>query len=314
MPVKRHRALLIVALLTAVFAVTVAMLAWPGHAAQAAGPVTFRLDPRGSHELVPDALNIADPAAGNAPLLVFLPATGAVPQHYTRFLNTAHAAGFSVLGLDYPNGGPSLARSCGADMGCYGDMLANRYDGSDPTAFSDVRPAGAILDRLDDSLAYLRTHDPSGEWQRYEDGSRVRWGRLVLAGHSQGGGAAAYIAHVHRVRGVLMFSAPAESLDGHTAAWLSAHSATPASRMWALDDVHDIYAARIRPSWSALGVLAGAPSRLPEGAHGLLTTLPLGTPGQAHDRVVSDATPLGPGDRPVLEPVWRWMLARVRSA
>ncbi|GAA4185851.1 hypothetical protein GCM10022288_08530 [Gryllotalpicola kribbensis] len=313
MSLPRHRVWLVLALAAAVCAATLGMLAWPGHVAEAAGPIAFRLSSPADHALRPDALNLAESSPGNAPLLVFLPATGAVPRSYTRFLDTAHGAGFSVLGLDYHNIGPSLAHSCEADLACYGDMLANRYDGSHPTRFSRVAPGGAIVDRLDDSLAYLCAHDPAGRWQRYLRGSEVRWNRLVLAGHSQGGGEAEYIAHRHAVRGVLMFSAPAEAMGGAAAGWLSGPSATPASRVWALDDVHDVYAARILPSWRALGIRPAAPARLPTGAHGLRTTLPLGTPGQAHDRVISDATPLGPDRRPVLEPVWRWMLARVAA-
>jgi len=312
-PLKRHRLLLAIALVAAVCAVTVGMLAWPGRVAEATGPMTFRLGQHAGQALDPNAPNIAEASSGAAPLLIFLPATGAVPQRYTRFLDTAHTAGFSVLGLDYSNTGLSLARSCGTDMGCYGDMLANRFNGTHPTQFSSVTVESGIRDRLHASLRYLCSHDPAGRWQRYLRGSRVRWNKVVLAGHSQGGGEAAYIAHRHAVRGVLMFSAPAEALNGGVAGWLSRSSATPASRMWALDDVHDVYAARITPSWQALGIRSGVPTRLPTGAHGLLTTLPLGTPGQAHARVVSDRTPVGPDGTPVLEPVWRWMLKQVSA-
>jgi hypothetical protein len=308
-----HRALLVAALVVAVCAVLVGMLAWPGRTAEAEGRTTFLLPAQHGRSAVPDVLDIAESAPGDAPLLVFLPATGAVPEQYTRFLDTAHAAGFSVLGLAYPNTGPSLARSCEADMACYGDMLANRFDGSRPTRFSSVGVNDSILVRLQDSLAYLVEHDPAGRWQRYRAGSGVRWRDLVLAGHSQGGGEAAYIAHLHELRGALLFSAPAQSLDERTAGWISLHGATPPSRVWALDDVHDVYAARIAPTWRALGISAGAPAPLPTGSHGLLTTLDLGGPGQAHDRIVTDATPLGAGGRPVLEPVWRWMLSRVQD-
>lgn len=313
MSLKRHLTLLLAALVVAVCAALAGMLAWPGRTAEAEGPTTFRLPAEHGRTAVPDVLDIAEPAPGNAPLLLFLPATGAVPEQYKRFLDTAHAAGFSVLGLAYPNTGPSLARSCEADMACYGDMLANRFDGARPSRFSSVSANDAILRRLQDSLAYLAEHDPAGRWERYRNGSAVRWNRLVVAGHSQGGGEAAYIAHLHRVRGALLFSAPAQALDEHTADWLSMHCATPTTRVWALDDVHDVYAARISPTWRALGISAGVPRLLPTGAHGLLTTLPLGTSGQAHNRVVNDETPLDAGGRPVLEPVWRWMLGRAKA-
>jgi pimeloyl-ACP methyl ester carboxylesterase len=310
---NRHRVLLAAALVAAVCATVAGMLAWPGRTAEAEGRTTFRLAMAHGRTAVPDVLNIAQSAPGDAPLLLFLPATGSVPEQYTRFLDTAHAEGFSVLGLAYPNTGPSLAHSCESDMACYGDMLANRFDGTRPTRFSSVGEDDAILARLRDALAYLADHDPAGRWQRYRDGSSVRWKRLVVAGHSQGGGEAAYISHLHPLRGALLFSAPAESLDERTAEWISMTSATPESRVWALDDVHDVYAARIAPTWRALGITPGAPTRLPTGAHGLLTTLPLGTRGQAHNRVVNDETPLDANGHPVLEPVWRWMLGRVRA-
>jgi hypothetical protein len=296
------------AAISAALAVIAFALAGPAHEARADGFVTFRLPREGAHGVTPDAADFAASAPGSAPLLVFLPATGAAPQRYRLFLETAHSAGYSVLGLDYPDTGPSLARSCQGDMRCYGEMLANRFDGQDPSRFSRVRADNAILDRLHDALDYLSVHDAAGAWDRYRTASGPRWGDVVLAGHSQGGSEAAYMAHLRRVRGVLMFSAPAESVGGRVPAWLSRHSATPPSRMWALDDTGDVYAARIVPSWRALGIAPGRPTRLPRGTHGLVTTLELGTPGQAHGRVVSDGTPLGAHGAPVLEPVWRWML------
>ncbi|WP_407635319.1 BPSS1187 family protein [Gryllotalpicola ginsengisoli] len=308
---RRRRMLRLLALVAAVAALTVAALAWPGRSARAEALISFRLPARGAHRFSPNAPDLAAAAPGAAPLLLFLPATGAQPAEYARFLRQAHDVGYSVLGLDYWNTGPSLARSCEGDMGCYGAMLANRFDGSDPTRFSRVTAADSIDSRLVTALGYLRRHDPAGRWQRYlrPDGD-VRWRDLVLAGHSQGGGEAVFIAHRYPVRGVLLFSAPAQSLDGRTADWLSRPGATPASRIWALDDVHDMYAARIAPTWRALGIRAGAPAQLPTGAHGLLTTLRLGDGVQSHSRVVTDRTPLGADHEPVLAPTWRWMLSR----
>jgi len=297
-----------VAIAAAICAVSAAALLWPMGSAHAETLLTFRLPSEEGRTVAPNQPDIAESAPGTAPLLVFLPGTGSVPSSYMRFLDTAHAEGYSVLGLDYPDMGHSLARSCQGDMACYDDMLANRFNGADPTQFSAVHPSDAIADRLNDALGYLDAHDADGSWQRYRVGSRVRWTDLVLAGHSQGGSEAAYIAHVHKVRGVLMFSSPGEGLAGQTPTWTTRPSATPASREWALDDTHDAFAARIAPTWRALGIPSGAPARIPVGAHGLLTTLELGTPAEAHSRIIKDSTPLGTDHRPILEPVWQWML------
>jgi hypothetical protein len=291
----------------------------PAHQVTTATRLSFRLPDIDGAVYTPNARNIAMRSVATGPLLLFLPATGHVPRDYRAFLNTASSLGYHVLALDYWNLGLSVARTCGGDPHCYGDVQANRFDGRSPGRFSAVRPSDSILARLTHSLRMLRERDPNGGWQRYLTGDHVRWNRIVLAGHSQGGGESAWIANRHVVQGVLMFASPVAVDGAVVASWMSDHGATPTSRYYGFDDIHDVYFKRIQGSWAALGVGGIRPplrigSSLPlGGGHRILSRVQLGTPGQAHGRIVADDGPRTASGVPVFQPVWRWMLSAVRE-
>jgi hypothetical protein len=277
----------------------------------------FRLKAVDGVAYTPNARNIAIRSIPDGPLLLFLPATGAVPGDYRQFLDAAAGVGYHVLALDYWNRGRSVARTCAQDARCYSDLQANRFDGSHPTRFSAITAGDSILSRLRHALRTLGGRDPLGGWTRFVRGDRIRWNRVVLAGHSQGGGESAFIAHGHRVQGVLMFGSPVESDGGITAAWMAHPGTTPAARYYAFDSQHDMYADRIAGSWRALH-LPGAPdlvdARAPEHlGHQLVTDRVLGDPQQSHSLFITDAGPRGAYDRPVFRAVWLAMLRAVRS-
>lgn len=297
---------------------TVLTLLFRGPAPAVPGPprlLEFRL-PYLAGDREENAANLARHGAPGAPLLIFLPGTGAAPAHYSSFLRTASSVGYSVLGLDYYNLGRSLTRTCGPVAACYGAFQRNRLDGSAPSRFSQVEAENSIVARLRAALSFLRSRDTGGGWTRFLHGSRIAWSRVVVAGHSQGGAHAAFIAHRYRVRGVLMFASPVMTYRGTTtAAWVGTPGRTPVSRMYGLDAVRDVYSRRILPTWAKLGMgSAGTrPARpAPTGAQALLTSLPMGNPRQAHGRVISDHTPRGADGTPQLEPTWRWMLTQLR--
>ncbi|WP_460533560.1 BPSS1187 family protein [Humibacter ginsengiterrae] len=262
----------------------------------------------------PNAQEVAQHAAGDAPLLVFLPATGEVPNNYREYLATAVSVGYSVLGLDYWNIGRSVTRTCRANAECYTQLQQNRYDGSHPSRFSRVGAANSIERRFAAAIAYLEKQDASGDWGRYIVDGHPNWSRVVFAGHSQGGGESAFISHYHRVRGVLMYSSPVETYGDVAASWMRTRGATPPSRMYGFDDVHDIYFHRIVGSWQRLGM--GTPnarraSHVPTGGHLLLSSLDIGNPLESHGHTVDDAGPRTERAM-VFAPTWRWMLEQVR--
>lgn len=272
----------------------------------------FRMSAVVHETLVPNKRNYAARSGASGPLLLFLPATGQQPGDYTRFLRLAADHGYHVLGLDYWNLGRSVASTCARVAACYGDVQRNRFDGSHPFAKSHVAARDSVLGRLQPAITYLRRSDPNGGWGRYLDGNAIRWDRVVLAGHSQGGGESAYIAHIHRVQGALLFGSPIIT-DGATAAtWLSTPSRTPASRIYAFDTTSDRFWSRIEASWQRLGL--GHPQVVGVGAlssHALISDERM---PDAHLRLLKDSTPLTADGVPLYEPVWTWMLTRFLPA
>lgn len=283
--------------------------------AKAAAPVMearphwFRMSTVVGEPLAPNQRNYAARTTATGPLLLFLPATGEQPADYTTFLHLATRTGYHVLGLDYWNLGRSVASTCAADAACYGRLQRNRFDGSHPFARSRVAARDSVLGRLKPALAYLERTDPTGGWGRYLDAHGVRWSRIVVAGHSQGGGESAYIAHIRAVRGALLFGSPIVT-DGPVAAtWLSAPGRTPASRIYAFDDTSDRFWPRIEASWQRLGL--GHPQvvdgRDSYAGHALISEQ---VQAHAHRWVLDDSTPRRADGTPVDEPVWTWMLER----
>lgn len=299
-----------------------AVLLTPAEARAAAAPpqirAEFALPADDGGAYTPNADQIAIRGSVSGRLLLFLPATNQVPAAYRHFLDTAADAGYHVLGLDYANTGTSLTGTCGAVAACYTAFQSNKFDGSAPSRWSSVTPHDAIVNRLRRALAILRERDPRGGWGRFTDGDAIRWDRIVLAGHSQGGGESAFIAHGRAVAGVLMFGSPVESYQGVTAAWMATPGATPVDRYYALDDAKDMYADRITGSWQALGIPGDvvrvdttAPTLLP---HRMLTTVDLGSPSASHTCFITDGAPVGADGVPVFAALWQRMLDAARGA
>jgi hypothetical protein len=280
------------------------------------GPVlSFKL-PYLEHRIHdPNAQDVAQHAAGHAPLLIFLPATGEVPSQYREFLATAVSVGYSVLGLDYWNTGMSVTRTCRGDPRCYTQLQQNRLSGSDASRFSRVGTANSILHRFGAAIEYLQTLDPQGDWGRYLLDGHPVWKNVVFAGHSQGGGESAYIGHLHKLQGVLMFSSPVETFGDVSASWMDTRGATPPSRMYGFDDVHDIYFTRITGSWRRLHMGDPDPQRasaVPTGSHVMLSSLDIGGPLHSHGRSVDDGGPRTEKGTMTFAPTWAWMLEQVR--
>lgn len=276
----------------------------------------FRLDGDNGIVYAPNAMNYAARTNPDAPLLLFLPATRARPSAYTEFLNVARERGFHVLALDYWNSGRSVEATCGMVSSCYTDVQRNRLTGEHPTMYSDVADSNSIIDRFRIAIQHLASSDPSGGWGRFAGPRGIDWGDIVVAGHSQGGGESAYIAHIHPVMGVLMFSSPVDSLNGVNASWMGHPSATPVSRMYGFDNTGDIFSERIQASWRAMGLdkfgpPANVAHRIPLTAHVLLSHAHIGTQMQSHSFDITNRSPENAAGQPAFENVWKWMLTRV---
>lgn len=208
------------------------------------------------------------------PLLVWLPGTGGQPATGPRkFLEAALQQGYRVLGLSYLDT-PAVSQVCvGATLraqpACAGRLRQQRVWGEPQTRLIDDRPEDAIVPRLTRLLQHLARSDPAGAWAQYLDGDEPRWSRLVLAGQSQGGGMAAYIAQTRRVAGVVMFSGGWDQRTrGEIADWYGRPSATPPQRWHATFHTEEAQADTMAQIYRRLGLPAGNIHALAEPVQG----------------------------------------------
>lgn len=178
-------------------------------------------------------------ARANVPLVVFLPGTGGKPDGPRLLLDTIAEQGYRVIGLMYddePAGNMVCPRD--PDARCAAAFRAMRSFGTTIGARSPVQnpPEEAINRRLVALLRYLDREHPGMGWGDYvTPGGRPAWERIILTGHSQGAGMAAYIAKFETVQRVVLFSSPWDvtGRDARPAPWLYRESATPLDRWWA---------------------------------------------------------------------------------
>jgi len=270
----------------------------------------------------PDDLNIAmvGPSAGwNGQLVVFLPGSGGQPSCCTLFLQEAARLGFHAIGLTY-NNATAIGTRCEDDLACYGTARRNVFDGTDPGSDSAVALEDGIEHRLAALLSYLVQRYPAEGWATFLSGSLPAYGSIVLTGHSQGGGEAAFIATERAARGVVTLSSPPDTNRSHVAApWLStvATGATPLDRYYAFVHTGDPFSARIRADWTAMGLDGLGPLELVDGAespfamsHELSSSAPLPPVVLAtHDSTAVDgAQPRCADGSSEYTVVWRYLL------
>ncbi|MEW6273388.1 MAG: hypothetical protein AB1689_29260 [Thermodesulfobacteriota bacterium] len=270
-------------------------------------------------------LAVVNPALPLRPeLVVWFSGSGGRPRSQRRFLREAAAAGYRVIGVNYPNF-PSVRELCNPqqpeDPACYENVRLERLDGTDRGPLVDVSPANGITNRIVKLLAYLDAQQPDQGWGEFLDGETPRWERFIVAGHSQGGGMAAIIGKQHEVARVLMLSWKDILSLLTPAPWLSAAKQTPGDRYYGLSHQHSSPVPE-EAAWDALG-LPGTTVDVdvtpgPFAAAHRLTTDVLPQSGDyedAHGSVVVDgATPLRADGTPLLSDVWRYMLGAMPTA
>jgi pimeloyl-ACP methyl ester carboxylesterase len=202
--------------------------------------VTYRVTPSDTDPAIkrfnePHYIVFDSTAARSGNLLVFMTGTGGNPDNVSDFLRVAAGQGYRVIALAY-NDVPAVIGVCprDPDPACSAKVRQKRIFGDNTTNLIDDSPAESIVNRLVKLLAKLDHDHPSDGWSQYLDGNNPRWERIVVAGHSQGAGMAAYIAQRKRVARVVLFSSPWDfyGRDRQIAPWvLDGPRATP-SDLW----------------------------------------------------------------------------------
>ncbi|NOT47494.1 MAG: hypothetical protein HOP17_07060, partial [Acidobacteria bacterium] len=261
-------------------------------------------------------------------LFVFLPGTGGVAINQREINHTAADLGFHAANLTYPNDEAvnSLCGGFSTDLDCYGNVRLETKDGTDRTALVTVNRANSIENRLIKVLIYLRDQFPADNWGQFLiDNTTINWSKIVVSGHSQGGGHAGIIGRYHSVVRVIMFAAM--DFNGATqspANWIALPNSTPnassTDKFWAFSHQQDeqvnfsILSTRIWPAYglppfgSILNVDGASP---PYGNTHSLTSDRVCD--NFHGCVVVDARLVRENGIPVYKPVWEYLLSNTVS-
>lgn len=183
-----------------------------------------------------------DPQAVNAHrLFLFLVGTRSKATSSLAIDSAFARWGYHAIGLDYEDNVIAVSCAHSLDRACFGHYREAIVTGAPVSAKISVDPANSILNRFQKLLVYLVKHDPEGGWDEFVADGRPVWSRVVVAGHSQGAGHAAYIGKLFKVDKVLMFSGPQDYMDDldAPAPWQARPSATPPSRFFAFLNLHD---------------------------------------------------------------------------
>jgi hypothetical protein len=133
-------------------------------------------------------------------LFVFLPGTGATARDYRLILSQAARNGYHAMGIAYPNETAVATLCAGAASACYGDVRLEIVTGQPSSGVVTVDRANSIENRIVRLLGFMRATEPAGNWGQFLIGdTAVAWSKVSVAGHSQGGGHALFIAQRHAV-------------------------------------------------------------------------------------------------------------------
>jgi hypothetical protein len=207
----------------------------------------------------PEHVVIYDRSAKPGNVLLFMPGTGGKPQ-VTRFLAEAVDHGYRVVNLSYVDI-PAVAQTCNGEglrsnPDCAQQFRERRVYGDGNAPIQD-QPQDAIVNRFTKLLVYLVTNDPQGNWAQYLENGAPVWRRVAVAGQSQGGGMAEFIAQRQPVARVIIFSGGWDrSSSREIAHWYYRKSVTPTDRWFGTYNVAEPMAQVIEASYEALGIPA----------------------------------------------------------
>lgn len=174
-------------------------------------------------------------------LFVFLPGTTGTPFFYRLILKKAAALGFHSIGLMYPNNSDIYtAAASSSDNTLFGKCRQEIFDGTDQVSGVSVNVDNCIKNRLIKLIQYLQQNYPTQNWGQFIINGDIDWSKCVIAGHSQGGGHAFYIAKKVSVdRAVSFSSIDWNSSLNRSADWVTMPGETPISKFYSFNGTSD---------------------------------------------------------------------------
>ena len=258
-------------------------------------------------------------------LFLFFPGTLSRATNYKMLCEAAADQGFHAVSLQYVND-VSVNNKCSRsrNLECYENMRREILFGSDFSPHVNVSRPNSAENRLVKLLRYLAVQYPLDGWEQYLTAGGVpRWSRIMVAGHSQGGGHAAMIGKYYSTAGVLMFASMDYSFQYDKAGdWIHRNSNTRPERFFAAAHTQDqtMPIAAMRRYWNSFGFRGigpviniddvGSPYA---NSNTLITSIKPAKldkdKSNYHNALCMDAdTPLSSDGKPLLYDLWLYML------
>lgn len=174
-------------------------------------------------------------------LLLMIPGTGGAAVNMRSFDSCFAAMGYYVISLDYMNNVITTVCSKSEDSTCFDHFRQEIMFGTPVSDKVAVDSINSIVHRVTALLKYLAGKDAG--WKTFLKQGTPAWDKIVVAGHSQGAGHAAFMGKHFRMGGVLLFSGPQDYLQQfhRPAGWQWEHGLTPVGRYYAFLHVRDPY-------------------------------------------------------------------------
>jgi hypothetical protein len=253
-------------------------------------------------------------------LFLFFPGTYAVPYNYREILKHAANLGYHSIGLTYPNSS-AINSICltTTDTTCHSRARLEIFDGVDRHIDISVDTNNCIERRTLKLLQYLHNNYPSENWEQYFSGNQINWNKIILSGHSQGGGHAGIISKIKQVARVAMFAAMDWiTLLNRNADWITWNGPTPTDRYYGFihqdDELVDFN--KTQTTWDNYGmnsfgnlVLVDTSSSPYNHSRKLYTSeTPANDSSKFHGCIVADAYTPNDMGAPIFIPVWTHMI------
>ena len=180
-------------------------------------------------------------------LLVYLNASLASPaiqiaDPQKNFYNAAAQAGYHVIALSYRSN-DIVGVLCSKDPACFGlvrrTIVTGMLQAGAPASLADMREDEGIVQRLYAALSLVAAARPGKGWDQYRAApadpdvtKRVAWSKVIAAGHSQGGGHAAYLGLLYPLHRIVQLSSTCDAVNATPVPWTDAAgpwAATPAT-------------------------------------------------------------------------------------
>ena len=188
-------------------------------------------------------------------LYVFFPGTYRNPRVCRATTRKAASLGFHSIGLMYDNrvAGNPLCKATG-DITCHRRARLEVVDGVDRHPSVNVNTANSVINRLTKLLIYLNKTRPTQGWGQYLLNGKPNWGKIMFAGHSQGGAIAGVIGRHYPVKKVIMISMIDLLDNGKIPDWeLMTFNK---DRFYHITNIYDelVPYAKVKVTWTAMGM------------------------------------------------------------